>query len=853
MALIRAFLSHTGVDKDFVDAVAGSLGRLSCIFDKDSFHNGDDLIKVITERLEQTDLFVLFASRRALSAPWVTFELDEALLLKIGRRLTTALVICLDSDLNVKDFPSWLQRSLIRFFPSAETAAREIRSHLDRLTSAQMPTKFVGRNRELSDCEAALGVVGKKPPQIICLFGLDGIGRRTLCQRIATDMLQLRRTVMIGINAADSLADVAFRLRADLEPPSTPARLRSLQEALHLDETNNRSKVLTSIGASLRSMIDLGEFPTFLDEGGILDEDGSYTALADELLSSISSDRKIYAAIIARRRTPDQLNNGSPTPCVSVRPLDSTEVARLLALLLRNSEHQISAGQIESVARRVNGYPPSAYYATRLIERYGADVVDRNQKLLEEFHVSSFILYLEQQKTINDDHKGVLSLLASYSPLPATVISEVIKCTAVKCAQLLAELIDLSLVLPREQGLYSIANPVEPAVRRVFGVGHVPHDSVASCLQRYLEGASEQDRHIVLCEHVFTSATLSNSTGHSWAIRLARDLHMLAVKLYHERNFPRSLEFSRIVVKERPHDTEARRYLVRGLIQNELFEEAKAESLYFRKKGLPRDYYFFSGFSERKQQRPLSAITEYERARKAGLVGVAVFRELALCYFLTQNIAKAKECIDLAAEKDPSNKYLVDLRLQIALAQRDLKTAESLIDFQEFIDRKSIALFRRSIVKYMQGNIDLALSFARKSVDAADREDGRPTFEMWAQLAKCLVDHRDYAEASGILHRIDRIFNTRKDVRNGLWCKWHIAQGQWEDAMLRWDGLAQQNRPVQLVMRRQMLEGYLKRSSIAAKRRDELEAELAVIIAELAKTDDEGLRISQVGEGSFPD
>jgi hypothetical protein len=87
--LPRAFLSHSSSDKDIVGQVAIHLGRAAVIFDAFEFKVGDDFRDAILAGLERSDIFVLFASRKALTSDWVKLEINtasEALTLQVGFR-----------------------------------------------------------------------------------------------------------------------------------------------------------------------------------------------------------------------------------------------------------------------------------------------------------------------------------------------------------------------------------------------------------------------------------------------------------------------------------------------------------------------------------------------------------------------------------------------------------------------------------------------------------------------------------------------------------------------------------------------------------------------------------------------
>ncbi|WP_405053665.1 toll/interleukin-1 receptor domain-containing protein [Sphingobium sp. MK2] len=75
---IRAFLSHATSDKAFVEKVAEQLGRAAVVFDAFEFATGDDLKQAILSGLDKAEIFVLFASRAALSSPSWTALAERA-------------------------------------------------------------------------------------------------------------------------------------------------------------------------------------------------------------------------------------------------------------------------------------------------------------------------------------------------------------------------------------------------------------------------------------------------------------------------------------------------------------------------------------------------------------------------------------------------------------------------------------------------------------------------------------------------------------------------------------------------------------------------------------------------------
>ena len=195
---MKAFLSHSSRDKEFVGAVASELGRASCILDKWSFETGVDFKKSIEKGLNESSVFVLFASRNALKSVWVDFEISEAWFGKLQKKLDSALVYLIEAGLTADDLPEWLRRAKISAQNVPKAISREIRTHLNYLLLSRQDPYFVGRTKETGALEQVLTPVdGSQPPRAVFITGLPGIGRRALLRHAIPSILNLRRLVEI--------------------------------------------------------------------------------------------------------------------------------------------------------------------------------------------------------------------------------------------------------------------------------------------------------------------------------------------------------------------------------------------------------------------------------------------------------------------------------------------------------------------------------------------------------------------------------------------------------------------------------------------------------------------------------
>ena len=76
--MIKAFISHSSAQKDFVKRLVDILGRDYCIVDCYDFEPAYKTIDEIYRKINQSTVFVLLLSREALSSEWVTKEIRYA-------------------------------------------------------------------------------------------------------------------------------------------------------------------------------------------------------------------------------------------------------------------------------------------------------------------------------------------------------------------------------------------------------------------------------------------------------------------------------------------------------------------------------------------------------------------------------------------------------------------------------------------------------------------------------------------------------------------------------------------------------------------------------------------------------
>lgn len=827
---MKAFLSHSSQDKEFVRAVAKELGRQYCVFDEQSFENGEEFKSSIEKRLDDSSVFVLFASKKALESVWVKFEMDEAWFRKLHNNLSKSLVYLIESSVSFDNIPEWLKRGLIQSENVPKRLARDIKHQLDELQRNRQNPYFVGRSKEVNELEQILTPIDASiPPHFVFITGLPGIGRRSLIRKVSPSILNLRKQVELRIGEGDSVNDICITIADHSEPYSTQEGLKRIVEKI---QKLTDEEAIQRIIENLRALVAGGELPIFLDEGGLLDEEGYIRKPIELILRSIIPNDTLYIFFVSHRRP--QQSFDFQIPVIQVGHLGEEGTKRLILLLAKQDELEISLSETSDLANFIAGYPPAAYYAIQQAKDYGIELVIGEKAHLVGFRTSVFLKHLSKI-SLSETETQILQLLALYSPLPLPVISQVLSQTIESMHKDLVRLIDLALLITTQNGFYRIADPIADASVKTFGY---PSDETNKLLARslysFLQKSEFENARLELSRVMFRVALLANDREVAQsATHLANDLIRLTETYYHKRDYNEAEKCGLLAIDQRPDNASARSYLIRALIQQEKWKEAELQLGELQKYTPIREIYYLWGFLERKQGRLSTAIEYYKKALNAGRKGAAVNRELALCYYSNDNLDMASKYISEALKAHGDNPYVVDLWIQIAIKQGKESEARDALSRLKIIDDPLYYLHRLSKVEFSFGYTTQALEASRKAVNGSNR----PAFEMLVQLITCEIEDGNLDEAEKLLTQIDRKFgNIRRDIRVSLRCRYEIARGKYSEALAQSERIGDKNNFFYKKIRLDALRGELKYSALPDSLRNNYEKEVNQLEGEIATT-----------------
>lgn len=825
---MKAFLSHSSKDKEFVRAVAQDLGRQFSVFDEASFGSAIEFRESIRIGIEQSDLFVLFVSRDALTSKWVTHEIDEAWYAKTLGSLRRVLVYLLDDGIQVAELPEWMRRAKITSAYSPQLVIREIRDHLGQLLEERQHPVFLGRNRESGQLEAMLTPIDETPPRAFVVSGLPGIGRRSLLRHVIPGLLDLRRTIQIEIGEGDTIQDICIQVAATVEPFTTVAGLQRLVEEIGaLSDGDALERLLTDI----RTLIRFGDLPTFIDAGGIIGDDGRLTTAFQAVIQGVSPRDQAYLGIIATRRPQglDDLN----LPILFLESLGKEPTTRLLKVLGDRKGLNFLGSQLRELAEYTAGYPPAAYFAVEQCQRYGVDVALADQGALTSFRTAEFVRHFSRV-ALNDADRLILSILAVYSPLPFKVIQDLVGLSAVDVADRLIHLIDLNFLVTNEHHEYLIAAPIVDASIRAFG--YPPKEQsrkVARILAAFAETADATSSLLSLSRSVFRAALLGGESElATQAIHLANDLIRLTETLYHAKRYAEVIEMARVALTRRPDSTSARAFLIRALAYEERWSEAEEELREYQAHGQPKEMAFLQGFVARKGGRFRDAIQYYQQAVRLGRGGASVNRELASCFFQLADYDNAAKYIERGLRHNRGNKYLLDLAIQVATFRGDDARARELLRELRQVESPMWYHHRASRLELSQGNLPQAL---KEAVLATERAK-EPPFEVLAQLAHTQLASGLSDDAEQTIEILENRFSSiRHDIRIGLRARLAIQRREYRAAVALTEQFRRKDQSVHRATRLRALEALLEHVRLGDDDREVVKREIALLREQLGR------------------
>lgn len=184
--MIKAFISHSSKQKQFVEDLVDKLGRDYCIVDCYDFEPAVKTINEIYKRIDQSSVFVLLLSKDALGSDWVDKEIKYAKNKLSAEDYARFWPYIVDEDLQVEDCPDWIKTEQcfnLKKFKSAVMLARDIDQKFRRIVWNKDPKRkkvestMVGRNSDIDNFESVFQSSRGLRLRSLVVSGRNGVGK----------------------------------------------------------------------------------------------------------------------------------------------------------------------------------------------------------------------------------------------------------------------------------------------------------------------------------------------------------------------------------------------------------------------------------------------------------------------------------------------------------------------------------------------------------------------------------------------------------------------------------------------------------------------------------------------------
>ncbi|MGD6857154.1 TIR domain-containing protein [Bacillus infantis] len=816
--MTKAFLSHNNADKVFVEKVAKKLDRTNAVFDNFIFYEGEDFRDSIQKGLDQSSLFVLFASKKSLKAPWVNYELNDAELLLIEGRIKKVLVFLIGDNVAHSDLPKWCQKALVVKVSNPSITARLIEEKLLQINTTHQDV-YVGRGLDKDKFSEHLFRKTKSTPQVLVFYGLQGIGRRTFARDILMSVYNLRLGPIFELDSAEHLVDLYVKVLDDIGEIKTK---KDLSEHIGVFQQITLEEKTDELIRLFQEYSQYKIAPCILDNGSLLDLNGQYRPEFRMLMEKINKVANLYLVIL-QTRNPYYLEEEQFFFVTYLKPLSNDGMNSLLSTYLRNMKIDFEKEEIMEFTRFLDGYAPAAQFVRNTIEKYGMEIALADKTLLNDFKARSFTQYLKQMVQENPIKINILRICEAFPPLSLSVLK--LLNDDENFMHYFKELIDQSIIVVEKQNnKYTLSSPLKEAVRRTWGsLNKSAFKEISINLKNTYWNEEDLPENAILETLIFCllrsedNKDLKEFSG----IILPSTILKAAKSAYENREWYTAIDLSKKALELNTNLDQARVILFKSLVRENENSDYVLSELKLRDY---RGYFALKGFRDLKRKNYNEAIKSYRLAIANGDESVVVYREIAECYYWLNDYENATKHISTIVERNKRpNPFALDLAAKISIESKDFEKANEHIATLELVDRPENVSHRKASLYSKQGNYEEAIKFAE---EACKRQPPLP--ETFLNKAYILIMLEKYDEAQAVLEDIRIKFKaqSKKDFFNELKCKLSIETSGWEEAEVYFNKLSNQNSDYAKVLKFKIIEKKIADTKIGLLERQQLKIEL---------------------------
>lgn len=458
---MRAFLSHSSLDKGYVETVAESLRPGHYELDSKTFEEGGLNTDVIKAALKRSDLFCLFLSRESIKSSYVNFEIAFGRELIASGGISRMLTICLDEE-SFEDVKGHIKHyNMVRKPRSADSAARLIEGTLlsSHHSKEVYSHPFVGRETELRELERQANDLNAPRIKALYVSGNAGAGRRTTSRKFYQNQYPEigRYPPSIELYNFEGYDDIYRAALSALQPNISILELRDRVKLFEAMDEEGKAK---EIAGEINGVLEDREALYVIDSGGLLRDNGGFQQEFDTILDNVSDKPHPPLIFISPRMVPTKLRRQArDVAYCGISTLSHDDSERLITSLLKDRGLRANTKQLEELVDIADQHPFNAYRIIDEIQRTSVEIFLSNPTDFIEWKHKQTSEYLRSAQLGEIDLK-ILAVFSIAPSLDFASLTSVVDEEASNIGKAVQRLLDLHIVQVENDNI-----SISPALR----------------------------------------------------------------------------------------------------------------------------------------------------------------------------------------------------------------------------------------------------------------------------------------------------------------------------------------------------------------------------------------------------
>lgn len=675
--MIKAFLSHTSIDKDLVGLVHKKLTAHNAWYDAANIENGESIPEKINEGLRMATHYILFWSEPASNSAWVKAELNAAFV-----RLLASKCKFMIFSLDGTPLPELLQpykydkidKTNLDIASDAVVAAI-----LSQDGSEPHLSEFVNRTQEISEIEDA----ARAGYKLVILHGILGIGKTALAEKALLWLYPNRASnrIILDFSSIPGLAELCIEL-------SRKTKTDLLNDNSDEEHQKLNIRYLLEVISASKAQLILKDVKSWLNDDGTLNNHLKF--ITDIIVSTEMFEG--LTIITSSRYIELPYDYYETTQQIPIRGMSDMHIADIIHNNLSKSFRSISQKNYD-FAKRLYGYPLGAKLGAYHISNHGYDYY-----LAQPQKFQTLKLGLAKQLIsfagISEECQDYLSILAiSQSRLRNEEYSRAFPSLKDKIPALADEAFFAGILKFDDDSCYKL----EPLIEDYYydlAFNSPNRKTICKALEEFLleelqDAAGE--KYFRLLPAAIHILTLNGNV--SVAIKLRSELTATITKSmwdqYNHTEYEEALNTAEGLLSIAPTNNEA--LYVKALCLTRFDEYSKAEEILHAllkddKKNSAR-YYYALGRIQKREGNYTAAIELFEVAVLEKDRYLSPHREMAECYIHMGDLSNAQESINKAKQIDDSNIFVILLEARLLQKQGQAEYAIEILSDQSLLDQ----------------------------------------------------------------------------------------------------------------------------------------------------------------------